>query len=281
LYNTRFVTDQAQIPMQPMLNIALRAARMAGEQIARAAERLDLVRVENNSVTDFLNDTATKAEQTIAYTLQKAYPTHKVAGVYSGEHAHTGADTPEVEWNVVAIDSANNFLAGLPDYAICMSATQKGRVEHAIILNPITGEEFTASRGHGAQINGKRMRVSNQRELPQSIISTSYLNTPKERSYVGTFTSLQAQIFEAQGTLLNTGSPALNLANLAAGRVDGFVQINLGREVLEAGALLVQEAGGLLGDFKGGNTFRQSGDTVAANPKLFKALLQSMKGLAG
>jgi len=265
--------------MQPMLNIALRAARLAGEQIARAAERLDLIKSENNSVTDFLNETATKAEQTIAYTLQKAYPAHEISAEFSGTYA-PAEGTAEVIWHINPIDSVNNFLCGLPDFAVCLAATHKGRVEHAVILNPMTGEEFTASRGHGAQLNGKRMRVTNHREISQSVVATSFLNSKKEKNYIGTFSNIQQSILNADGILLNTGSTALNIANTAAGRLDGFIQIGLRPVVLEAGSLLIQEAGGLLGDLKGGNSFRQHGDTVSANPKMFKALLKALHGIA-
>lgn len=262
--------------MQPMLNIALRAARQAGEQIARAAERLDLIKSEQADITAFLEDTATKAEQTIAFAIQKAYPAHAVKGDYSGTHKANEAN-PETVWYVNPIDSISNFNNGLPAFAICLFARQKGRVEHALILNPLTGEEFTASRGNGAQLNGRRIRVSNRRLMEQAVIGSSFLNGRNEKARFDVFKTMLCNLQSADAIQHNTGSFALNMAYTAAGRLDGFIQLNANKDILEAGALLIQEAGGLLGDLRGGNSFRDHGDTVAANPKLFKALLQTIR----
>lgn len=259
-----------------MLNIALRAARIAGEQIARSAERIDLIKSDQSDISDFLNETATKAEQTIAYTIQKAYPSHSVVGEFSGEHKSLEENTDAI-WHANPIDSISNFSNGLPVFAICMYAELKGRIEHAIILNPITGEEFTASRGNGAHLNGKRLRVSNKRSLEQTIIGSSFLNSASEKSQFARFKTILCQLQGANAILHNNGSAALNMAYTAAGRLDGFIQIKLAANTLNAGALIIQEAGGLLGDFKGGNDFRKDGNTVAANPKLFKALLKTIR----
>ncbi|RVU30134.1 MULTISPECIES: inositol monophosphatase family protein [Neptunomonas] len=261
--------------MQPMLNIALRAARLAGEQIARAAERLDLMKSEQESVGEFISDAATKAEQTIAFTIQKAYPAHAIHGEYSGQYQPSEGEA-EVTWQINPIDSLANFSNGIPAFAICMSAVIKGRIEHALILNPLTGEEYTASRGNGAQLNGKRIRTTNLRALDQAVIGTCFLNTPKEKARFDVYKAIFCHLQTAGAVTHNGGSVALNMAYTAAGRFDGFVQQGANKELLDAGALLIQEAGGLLGDFRGGNTFREHGDTVAANPKLFKALLKSI-----
>lgn len=262
--------------MQPMLNIALRAARLAGEQIARASERLDLIKSEQANIGDFLKETASKAEETIVYTIQKAYPNHTIEGLFTGKHNAQG-ETIEVEWKVNAIDSISNFQNGIPAYAICMTATQNGRIEHALILNPITSEEFTASRGNGAQLNGKRIRVGSSRTMEQCIIATSYLNTPNDKSQYESYKKLVGAMQAANATLHNNGSPALNMAYTAAARYDGFIQLNLDRDIMEAGSLLIQEAGGLMGDPQGGNTYKNNGDTVAANPKLFKNFIQLLR----
>ncbi|SFG74454.1 inositol monophosphatase family protein [Neptunomonas qingdaonensis] len=262
--------------MQPMLNIALRAARIAGEQIARSAERIDLIKSEQSSISDFLNETATKAEQTIAYSIQKAYPAHTLIGEFSGVHKSLEENT-DVTWHINPIDSVSNFSNGLPVFAICMSAEMKGRIEHAVILNPINGEEFTASRGNGAHLNGKRLRVSNKRLLEQTIIGSSFLNSASEKAQFETFKQILCQLQSANAIFHNSGSAALNMAYTAAGRLDGFIQIKIDPQILNAGALIIQEAGGLLGDFKGSNDFRKNGNTVAANPKLFKALLKAIR----
>lgn len=261
--------------MQPMLNIALRAARLAGEQINRAAERLDLIKAEQSNVVDFLHHTASQAEQTIAYTIQKAYPTHSLEGQYSGAYAPVREEAEHVHWQITPIDSATNFCNGLPTFALCLSATLKGKTEHALILNPISGEEFTASRGQGASINGKRMRVSTRRTLEGAIIGTSFLNSEREKAQFPRYRGLIDSLHQANGILHNNGSAALNMAYTASGRMDGVLQIGLDPHINVAGALLLQEAGALIGDFNGTHAYKTSGDIVAANPKLFKALIQA------
>ncbi|WP_415899060.1 inositol monophosphatase family protein [Neptuniibacter sp. QD48_11] len=262
--------------MQPMVNIALRAARVAGEQIVRAVERLDLVKSEQSDVAKLLSDTCKKAELSIVHTIQKAYPNHKIVGEYTGEHAPL-SDGPEFCWTINPIDSISNFSNGLPVFAISMAGQQNGRTEHALILNPITGEEFTASRGDGAQLNGKRLRVSNHKTVEGSLIGTGFFNRPSDKAHLEAYLNIFRDMTLTGGTIYNGGSPALNLAYTAAGRIDGFYQIGLNPWEMEAGLLLVQEAGGLVGDFMGGNDFRQSGSLIAGNPKMFKAILKGLQ----
>ena len=262
--------------MQPMVNIALRAARAAGEQIVRAVERLDLVKSEQSDVAKLLSDTCNKAELSIVHTIQKAYPNHKVVGEYTGEHAPI-SEGPEFCWTINPIDSISNFSNGLPVFAISMAGQQNGRTEHALILNPITGEEFTASRGDGAQLNGKRLRVSNHKTIENSLIGTGFFNRTSDKAHLETYLDTFRNMTAAGGTIYNGGSPALNLAYTAAGRIDGFFQIGLNQWEMEAGLLLVQEAGGLVGDFTGSNNFRSNGNLIAGNPKMFKALLKGLQ----
>ncbi|MFW1678465.1 inositol monophosphatase family protein [Pontibacter sp. JAM-7] len=262
--------------MQPMVNIALRAARVAGEQIVRAVERLDLIKTDPSEVNSLLNDTCKKAELSIVHSIQKAYPQHRVIGEYTGEHAAQG-DITEFTWYINPIDSISNFSNGLPVFAISMAGQHKNRIEHALVLNPVTGEEFTTSRGKGAQLNGKRLRVSNHKTIDQSLIGTGFFNRSSDKPHLEAYLDIFRSMTLAGGTIYNGGSPALNLAYTAAGRIDGFYQIGLNQWEMEAGILLVQEAGGLVGDFKGDNQFRNNGHLVAANPKMFKSLLQSLK----
>lgn len=262
--------------MQPMVNIALRAARTAGEQIVRAVERLDLIKTEQADVAKLLSDTCNKAELTIVHTIQKSYPNHKVVGEYTGEHAPI-SEGPEFCWYINPIDSISNFSNGLPVFAISMAGEQKNRVEHALVLNPVTGEEFTASRGHGAQLNGKRLRVSNHKIIEGSLIGTGFFNRNSDQPHLESYLNIFRDFTTVGGTIYNGGSPALNLAYTAAGRIDGFYQIGLNRWEMEAGILLVQEAGGLVGDFAGGNDFRNNGHLIAGNAKMFKAVLKGIQ----
>ena len=262
--------------MQPMVNIALRAARVAGEQIARAVERLDLVKSEQADVAKLISDTCKKAEQGIVQAIHKAYPSHKVVGEYTGQHAPIG-EGPEFSWNINPIDSITHFSNGLPAFALSIAIQQNSRMEHALILNPLTGEEFTASRGYGAQLNGKRLRVSNHKTVENALIGTGFFNRTSDKAHLDTYLDIFRNITATGGTIYNGGSPALNLAYIAAGRMDGYYQIGLNYSEMEAGLLLVQEAGGLVGDFKGSNDFRQNGNLISGNPKMFKALIQALQ----
>lgn len=262
--------------MQPMVNIALRAARIAGEQIARSVERLDLIKSEDNDVAKFLSDTCKQAESTIVTTIQKAYPSHKVVCEHSGTHEPL-KEGPVCVWHVNPIDSLSNFANGLPVFALSIAGYQNDRIEHAIVLNPLIGEEFTASRGKGAQLNGKRLRVSNRKSLDGALIGSGFFNRSSDRAYFGAHQEMVKNVTMAGSSIYNGGSAALNLAYTAAGRLDGFFQLGLHESEIEAGALLLQEAGGLAADCFGTNNFRQNGNLVAGNPKMFKAILQSVR----
>ncbi len=263
--------------MQPMVNIALRAARLAAEQIARATERLDLIKSEQADVATFINDLCHQAERTIAHTIQKAYPHHSIVGDYSGLHKPVGEGPSPCEWQVTPIDSLINFSNAVPSFALSLTGRINGKVTHALVLNPITGDEFTASRGEGAQLNGKRLRVSNNKGLEGALIGTGFLGRDSDRSGLDTELSVMRELVQAGATPFSTGSVALNLAYTAAGRLDGFLQLGLNQSEQDAGLLLIQEAGGLVGDTAGGSNHRDSGKLVAGNPKMFKALLKAMR----
>ncbi|MEH6577511.1 MAG: inositol monophosphatase family protein [Amphritea sp.] len=261
--------------MQPMVNIALRGARIAGEQIARSAERLDLIKSEQASVIEFIEETCKHAERSIASTIQKAYPEHVVNGEYTGTHA-AQSEGGNATWTVNPIDSISNFSNALPVFALSIACHQAGKIEHAIILNPITGEEFTASRGRGVHLNGKRLRVSNRKTLESTLIGSGFFGRSSDKAHLDVFQQVFKNISLEGGNIYSGGSPALNLAYTAAGRLDGFFQIGLNQWEMEAGILMLQEAGGLLSDFTGNNTYIKSGNLVAGNAKILKALLKSI-----
>ncbi len=262
--------------MQPMVNIALRAARLAAEQIARGTERLDLIKSEQDKVAAFINDLCLQAERTVAHTLQKAYPHHTVIGDYSGRHEASGEGPTPCEWQVTPIDSLPNFSNAVPSFALSITGRIKGKVTHALILNPITGDEFTASRGEGAQLNGKRLRASSRKVLDGALVGTGFLGRKSDESGLDTQIAIMRELVTAGATPFNTGSVALNLAYTAAGRLDGFCQLGLYQTEQDAGLLLLQEAGALVGDTAGGSNHRDSGKLVAGNPKIFKALLKTI-----
>lgn len=265
--------------MQPTLNIALRAARIAGEQIARAIDRLDIIKSEQENVREFIEDTSRAAERSVAYTISKGHPGQPILGRYSGALTDNPSNT-EQSWQINPIDGLTNFANGLPFFAISITCKLNERAEHCVILNPITGEEFTASRGRGAQLNGKRIRVSQLKLLDGALIGTDFSNQVEDRERLTPYLEMFKNISLQGGQLQSNGSPALTLAYMAAGRIDACWYPNLDDWTLDSGMLLIQEAGGLMGDFNGGNNIHKSGDLVSGNPKLFKQLLQAIRPAA-
>lgn len=262
--------------MHPTLNIALRAARIASEQIARATEKLDIIKSEQQSVAEYVSQVCEAAERSLAYNIHKTNPTHKVVGVHSGELLGEESSSAEgVEWFVNPIDGLTNFAKGLPWYALTLVFCEKGKTEHVVVINPITGEEFTASRGRGAQFNGRRIRVSPATEFAGATVAlTKSVNSERStESYLELYSKLSGFGCEVQ----NSGSLGLSLAYVAAGRLEACCLLGVEEEHLAPGQLLIQEAGGLVGNLMGQVKVEKRGDLVAANPKLFKLLLQSAK----
>ncbi|MCW8884334.1 MAG: inositol monophosphatase [Motiliproteus sp.] len=261
--------------MQPTLNIALRAARIASEQIARAIERLDIIKSEQQSVSDYIKETALAAEKTACYHIHKANPSHKIVGQYGGVY-ETAESQGNIEWHISPIDGLTNFANGLPLFALTLVCKEKGRNEHAVIINPITGEEFTASRGRGAQLNGKRIRVSDLKTLKSALVGSDFVND-NQPPHLDAYLSLYRAISQEQAQIQSYGSAALTLAYVAAGRIDACCLMTLDSWEINPGMLIIQEAGGLMGDFIGGNNSVNSGNLVSANPRLFKNLLQTIR----
>ena len=260
--------------MQPTLNIALRAARIAGEQVARAIERLDIIKSEQQSVAEFTAETAQGAEKSVAYHLTKANPGHQVIGYHSGRLTEQGDN--EFEWFVNPIDGLTNFANALPAFALTLICKLRGRTEHVVVINPITGEEFTASRGRGAQVNGKRIRVSDLKTFDKALIGNYLQLAQDDEQGLERHLNGCKKLMTQNARLHLGGSAALAMAYQAAGRTDGCWLQGADSWELEPGLLLLQEAGALIGDLKGGQGMLDSGDLVAANPKLFKQMLQSL-----
>ncbi|MFT5707420.1 MAG: myo-inositol-1(or 4)-monophosphatase [Oceanospirillaceae bacterium] len=265
--------------MQPMLNIALRAARLASEQVQRAQDRLEIIRSEISEVTELIEETTLKTEQTIVHTIQKAYPNHALQGQFSGDYASLGNKT-EATWYMSAIDNLGNFSKSLPQIAVCLAAVVKGKVEHAIIINPVTGEEFTASRGYGSVLNGRRIRVADNNSLEGATIATNFNDTSGDVEKLNSFIKMTTKLHASRGVLLNSGSAALNFANAAAGRIDGSFADNLQQATVLSAALIVQEAGGLAGDLAGGANFKKTGELITGNSKVFRNLVQAHRTAA-
>lgn len=259
--------------MQPMLNIALRAARKAGENIVRASERMDLVRVEEKSDNNFVTEVDKAAEKEIIYHIQQAHPDHGFLGEEGGIQGNPDSD---YLWVIDPLDGTTNFIRGIPHYAISIACMYQGKLEHAVVYDPIKQEEFTASRGRGAALNNRRIRVSSRSSLNGALIGTGIPYKSRNEAWIPSYTRSLEAVSKQTAGIRRAGSAALDLAYVAAGRLDGFWEIGLNRWDIAAGVLLIREAGGLVGDFQGGSDFMQSGNIVSGNPKCFKALLQTV-----
>lgn len=254
-----------------MLNIALRAARKAGELIERALERVDVVAFEEKGRNDFVTEIDQASEKEIIYHLRKAYPEHTIRGEETG--VSPGKDS-DYEWIIDPLDGTTNFIHGIPHFAISIACKYKGQIEHAVVLNPITREEFTASRGRGAALNGRRIRVSPRKSMDGALIGTGIPFNGYAFDNITPYLAALQEIAGQTAGIRRPGAASLDLAYVAAGRFDGFWEMNLQEWDIAAGVLLVKEAGGLVSDFKGGNGFMDSGNVVCGTPKVFKPLLQ-------
>lgn len=256
--------------MQPMLKTAIDAARAAGLLINRAALNLDQVKIGKKGAFEIVTEIDQEAEHVIRQALLTAYPDHAFVGEESGV---SGNAASQARWIVDPIDGTTNFVHGLPHYAVSIGMELNGKMEHAVIYNPATNDLFTASRGSGAFLNNRRVRVSARTRLAEALLSQAMpILTLKQRpELMQLLTELR---FNSSG-LRNTGSAALDLAYVAAGFVDGFVGAGLKSWDLAAGSLLVKEAGGLLTDFTGEGDY-MAGEVVAATPKLLPALLREI-----
>ena len=266
--------------MHPMVNVALAAARKAGEIIARGADRIDLVEVRRKSGNDYVTEIDVAAEREILFQLRKAYPDHAFLAEESGG-AEPGSVSRGYQWLLDPLDGTTNFSRGIPHFAVSIACLLDGRIEHAVIVDPIRREEFTATRGSGAQLNGRRLRVSARAGLKEGLFGTGIPFREPATSRLDPYLTTLREIASRSSGIRRAGAASLDLAYVAAGRLDGYWEIGLQPWDIAAGALLVLEAGGLVSDFNGGNDWLTGGDVVAANPKCLKAMLQVIKPSLG
>ncbi|MDX1733479.1 MAG: inositol monophosphatase family protein [Halioglobus sp.] len=262
--------------MEPMINIALRAARKAGENIVRASDNLDHYEVMAKGVNNFVTEVDIKAEQEVIYHLQKAYPDHAVLGEEGGLH---GSEDAEYCWVVDPLDGTTNFIHGIPHYAVSIACLHRGKLEHAVIVDPVRREEFTASRGRGAQLNGRRMRVSKRDSLDGALLGTGIPYRDHHDEKLAAYSESMQQLAGQCAGIRRAGAASLDLAYVAAGRLDAFWEIGLSQWDIAAGALLVREAGGLVADIDASDNYMESGNIVCGNPRCFKAVLKIVKPL--
>jgi myo-inositol-1(or 4)-monophosphatase len=250
----------------PLLNIAVTAARKAGNIIIRAVDRLETVKVSSKSDNDFVTDIDKAAENAIIEIIHKAYPSHSILAEECGYHK--GDD---MTWIIDPLDGTLNFIHGFPHFAVSIAVKYKNVIEHGVVYDPIRQELFTASRGQGAKLNRFRLRVSQHSALKGAMLGTGF--PYKDIAFLDKYLQ-QFSAFTHKGvSIRRPGAAALDLAYVAAGRLDGFWEYGLSPWDIAAGALLVTEAGGLLSEPGGGQNYLESGNLAAANAKLMDEIL--------
>lgn len=254
--------------MHPILNVATKAAREAGKIINRASQDVGSLKILTKDYNDFVSEVDRSAEEAIITILKEAYPNH---GFFGEESGKTNEDAESI-WIIDPLDGTTNFLHNFPCYCVSIALQERGVLTQAVIYDPVHNDLFTATKGRGAFLNDKRIRVTNRSKLQDSLISTGF--PFKDFSYLDTYLEIFKDMAKKTSGLRRPGSAALDLAYVAAGYADGFFEINLSPWDIAAGALLVQEAGGIVGDFEGNESWLKTGNIVAGNPKVFGQMLQ-------
>jgi myo-inositol-1(or 4)-monophosphatase len=252
-----------------LLNIAVRAARRAGEVIVRNLTRIEGLEVTSKSHNDFVTEVDRAAEREIIATVRRAYPAHAFLAEESGP-----SGSGETVWIIDPLDGTTNFLHGFPVFAVSIACQHKGRLEHAVVYDPMRQELFTASRGAGAHLDNRRIRVSRQRAFERALIATGFPFRANLK-YLDAYLAMLKTVMQGTAGIRRPGAAALDLAYVAAGRVDAFWEIGLSPWDTAAGTLLIQEAGGHIGTLIGGE-YRQGGNIVAGTPKVYAALLKAL-----
>jgi myo-inositol-1(or 4)-monophosphatase len=255
--------------MHPMLNIAVKAARRAGNAIIRASRNLDIVVVREKVANDYVSEVDHEAEQVIIRTLLDAYPGHSILAEESG-----AAGRSDFQWIIDPLDGTTNYLHGFPQYAVSIALAHKGIVTQAVIYDPSRNDLFTATRGSGAFLNETRIRVSKRTRLAGSLVGTGF--PFRQFEHVDRYLAMLRDVMTHTAGVRRAGSAALDLAYVAAGRLDAFWELGLGPWDMAAGSLLITEAGGLVGDLDGDAGYMKSGHIVAGAPKVFVELLQRL-----
>lgn len=256
--------------MNPMLNIAVRAARSGGRVLLRYFDHVDALEITSKGVNDFVSEVDRNAEQAIIEVLRQTYPDHAILAEESGT-----TEGNDYQWVIDPLDGTTNYLHGFPQFAVSIALKYRGRLEVGVVYNPLSEEMFTACRGSGALLNDRKIRVSNRKDLKGALLGTGFPFRDFQHidAYMGMFKDLCSQT----AGIRRPGSAALDFAYVAAGRLDGFWELGLSEWDFAAGALLIREAGGLVTDIAGGEQYLKTGNVIAGNVKLHNALLRTIR----
>lgn len=260
--------------MHPMLNIAVQAARKAGKVVTYFVDRPDKMEAEKKGANDFVTLADKLAEEEIIRVIQHSYPHHTILSEESGL---TQGENEDFCWIIDPLDGTTNFVHGFPQIAISIALKHRGQLEIGVIYDPLRQELYTASRGEGAQLNNQRLRVSQTKKLSDGLIGTSFPNHDKNKiePYLASFNTLLPLV----SSVRRAGSAALDLAYVAAGRLDGCWASGLQSWDIAAGILLIREAGGMSSDFNGQDQSMENGTIIAGNPKIHPEMLKTLQPL--
>ena len=258
--------------MHPMLNIAVKAARRAGSIINRAALDRTKLEIRSKQANDFVTQVDRSAESAIIDIIRQAYPDHAILGEESGALEGKKA---EYRWIIDPLDGTTNYIHGFPQYCVSVALEHRGAIEHGVVYDPSRNELFTASKGGGAFLDDRRIRVTKCANLKDALVGTGF--PFKEMSRLDLYFRQLREVMQTSSGVRRAGAAALDLAYVAAGRLDAFWELGLAPWDMAAGALLIQEAGGMVGDLKGDTGWLENGDIAAATPKVFTQLLTALK----
>lgn len=257
--------------MSGILNIAVQAAYNAGNIIQQDSRNLGRIKVDRKGYNDYVSEVDKKAEQIIINTILKAFPKHNILGEEQGSIDNKS----DITWIIDPIDGTTNYLHGHPQYSISIAVKHEDKITHAAIFDPNRNDIYTAELGKGAQLNNSRIRVSTTANLSDSLLATGF--PTYDMSFLDCYMAIFKEMIQSTAGLRRAGSAALDLAYVAAGMVDGFWEFNLKAWDIAAGYLLVKEAGGLICDFEGTQNMFNSGNIIAANPKLINQILKTIQ----
>jgi myo-inositol-1(or 4)-monophosphatase len=258
--------------MHPLLNIAVGAARRAGEVIVRSLDRVGALVVSEKGRNDFVSEVDRAAEQVLIATIRKSYPSHGFLAEESG--AAAGDD---YTWVIDPLDGTTNFLHGFPQFAVSVACRLRGRAEVGVVFDPLRGELFTAERGGGTQLDGRRLRVSQRLGLEGALVGTGFPYR-ENRRWLKSYLAMLESVMQSTAGVRRPGAASLDLAYVAAGRLDAFWEFGLSPWDTAAGNLLITEAGGLVGNLAGGE-YADGGHLLVGSPKVYAALAELLAPL--
>jgi len=254
--------------MHALLNVAVMAARRAGAVLIRNLPKLEKLKIEQKGHNDYVSDADRAAERAVIEIIQKHYPEHAILAEESGAQGDASSNTL---WIIDPLDGTTNYLHGFPVFAVSIGVQIDGRMEHAVVYDPLRQELFTATRGVGAQLDEHKIRVSGQLQLERALVGTGFPFRQAD-SQIEPYLGMLGKVVKNTSGVRRPGAAALDLAYVAAGRLDAFWETGLAPWDLAAGSLIIREAGGIVSGLDGSENFLESGHVLCGTPRIYKDL---------